>query len=211
MKEIKLFFHPLVDLIEFVKGRQDISRTLSIMSFPVGYLLFKDSLVFNEELLIVLCFMSAIYFLYVQLGDSIEESLNERSAKIKKDLVSFDVIKLDHLNNLYKTTSNVLQIKNQIHELQKFSIESIDALDENQRQAFVGLISKNIVDKLQILTNVNKTVSSNFLIESFTVKFSSQLLAQTEKQKGKFFAPAAVASKKSSKKKRSDRKGSGNK
>jgi hypothetical protein len=171
------FTQPLIELVTFIKNRPDIARNLSIIFFPLSYILFESSIVFNEELLIVVCFMIAVYFLYSELGNSIEESLNERSNKIKTDLVAFDVIKLDHLNNLHKTTLNVLEIQSQINDLHSFSVQSIDCLDQNQKQAFVGLVSKNIVEKLQILTNLNKMMFGNHLVESFNGKISRQFHA----------------------------------
>jgi hypothetical protein len=171
------FIQPFSDLLKFIQSRSDIVQSLSIAFFPIAYVLFADSLVFNEELLIVACFMAAVYFLYDQLGQSIQESLDERNQKIKSDLVAFDMIKLDHLNNLHKITSNVLHIQSQINDLQKFCVKSIASLDHSQKQAFVGLIAKNIVERLQVLINANKLTSSNHLVSSFNVKISNQFNA----------------------------------
>jgi hypothetical protein len=187
------FFKPLLDLVGFIAQRSDIAKNLSIISFPIGYLLFENSLVINEELLIVLCFTAAIYFIYSEFGDSVTESLNERSDKIKKDFMAFDVIKLDHLNDLYKQTSNVLEIKDKVRYLQEFSIESIKTLDENKKQAFVGLISKNIIERLQILTKLNKSFFSTILIESFYVRISHKLALNVNIRRGEKLLAAKKA------------------
>jgi hypothetical protein len=179
---ISQIFQSFGELFKFIEHNPHIGRSLSIVSFPFAYMFFQDSLVINEELLIVLCFMTAIFFLYIQTGDSIAESLNERSDKIKTDLISFDVIKLDHLNNLYESTSRALIIKDQINQLREFSVLSIESLDANQKQAFVGLISKGIIEKLQILTNLNHGLFGNFLLESFTVRISRKLHLSRKKR-----------------------------
>jgi hypothetical protein len=67
--------------------------------FIVGILLFSllcffEIIVFNEEILLTLCFFSFIFFCFNTLSDSVFESFNSRGAKFESDLLaSFQLTK----------------------------------------------------------------------------------------------------------------------
>ena len=57
-------------------------------------LCFVEFIVFNEEVLLALCFFSFIFFSFNTLSDSVAESFESRALKFENDLlVSFDITK----------------------------------------------------------------------------------------------------------------------
>jgi hypothetical protein len=158
---------PFSELLNFISAHPILSRNLTILSYPTFFVLFRNNLVYNEELLIVFCFLAAIYFLCSELGDSVAESLDARNNKIKSDLLALDAVKLVHLESLYSKTEKVLNIQNEIRKLETFSVETMEHLDASQKSAFIGLISKNMNEKFGMLVNVHRILLEDMVFQNF--------------------------------------------
>jgi hypothetical protein len=56
--------------------------------FIFAILCFIEFIVFNEEILLALCFFSFVFFCFNTLSDSVYESFEDRAVKFKSDLLS---------------------------------------------------------------------------------------------------------------------------
>ena len=54
----------------------------------------------NEETLVAFCFLIAIYYLHASFQSSVVESLNERSASIKKELSTVLLLRQENIEEL---------------------------------------------------------------------------------------------------------------
>ena len=72
----------------------------SIFFFSI--LCFLEVVVFNEEILLALCFFSFVFFAFNSLGASIFESFNSRSAKFESDLLESYSFTKDLLVSTFK-------------------------------------------------------------------------------------------------------------
>jgi hypothetical protein len=70
----------------------DIYFIVSLFIFSV--MCFFELIVFNEEILLALCFFSFIFFSFNSLGDSVFDTFQSRAAKFEEDLlISFSATK----------------------------------------------------------------------------------------------------------------------
>jgi hypothetical protein len=77
----------------------DIFFIVSLFVFSA--LCFLEIVVFNEEILLALCFFSFIFFAFNSMGDSIYDSFQSRAAKFEEDLlISFSATK-ESLNSKF--------------------------------------------------------------------------------------------------------------
>ena len=53
----------------------------------------KHIIIYNEEILVAITFFAFVYFVYRYFGQTIQESLDERSQGIRQELESFFVLK----------------------------------------------------------------------------------------------------------------------
>jgi len=111
----------------------------------------------NEEILVAFCFFTAIIYIYVAIGDSVTESLNERSDSIRKDLSTFLVLKQENIEELLKNEQNFLKTTQNIQILHNYCKKHLSNLNENQQNAFVGLVAKNLQSKLVALRSIKKS------------------------------------------------------
>jgi len=157
---------------------QNHYRVIFILVFIAN---FFNMIIINEEILVLICFGLAVYFLYENLSDSVTESLNERSDGIRKELSSFLLIKQENLNELYKSEASLLNTSQNLLVLQNYCQEHFIELENNQQKALVGLVAQNFVQKLDALStasagltpSVHKQISTSFR-ESILEKFNKK-------------------------------------
>ena len=67
--------------------------------FLLSILSFFDFIVFNEEILLALCFLSFLFYCFNTLSDSVFSSFEARALKFEQDLLlSFNITKLSLTN-----------------------------------------------------------------------------------------------------------------
>jgi hypothetical protein len=111
----------------------------------------------NEEILVAFCFFTAIIYIYVAVGTSVTESLNERSDSIRKDLSTFLVLKQENIEELLKNEQNFLKTTQNIQILHNYCKKHLSNLNENQQNAFVGLVAKDLQSKLITLRMIKRS------------------------------------------------------
>jgi hypothetical protein len=92
--------------------------------FLVSILSFFDFIVFNEEILLALCFLSFLFYCFNTLSESVFSSFESRALKFEQDLLlSFNVSKLSlitEFNSYLKLRSFIVQFIILMASLLKF-------------------------------------------------------------------------------------------
>jgi len=164
---------------------QNHSRLIFILVFIANFL---GMIIINEEILVLICFGFAVYFIYENAADSVTEALNERSDGIRKELSSFLLIKQENLNELYKSEASLLNTSQNLLVLQNYCQQHFVELENNQQKALVGLVAQNFVHKLDALStasagltpSVHKQISTSFR-ESILEKFNKKRRSKRRK------------------------------
>jgi len=147
----------------------DIFFIVSLFFFCI--FCFFELIVFNEEILLALCFFSFIFFSFNSLGDSIFETFQSRSAKFEEDLlVSFSSTK----NNLESKFSSFILSRNFVSKIQILSIcvdNFLSVLTRYYSFKWFSLFFSSCVAKLSELSSFE-----NKLIQSYQEASISLLL-----------------------------------
>ena len=115
----------------------------SFIAFIVIYTLFcsLEIVVFNEEILLALCFFSFVFFAYNTLADTVTNIFNERAKKFESEfLISFDLKK-----NLIMTNFNSnCQNQSVVHSIKCLLIASVINMQLTNK-----LIVKNMITSVK--------------------------------------------------------------
>ena len=119
------------------KKKQDIKKNTTIMisndkirPYIFGFLVFcvfssKNIIIYNEETLVALSFFAFIFFVFRYFGDTIKQSLDERSQTIKVELQNFLSLKADSLKQLYKEHQKVTALTNTLNTIKVFTVSEL--------------------------------------------------------------------------------------
>jgi len=136
-----------------VYANKNPKQALTFITVIYGY----SICLINEEVLVAFCFFVAILYIYVAMGESVTEALNERSDAIRKDLSTFLILKQENIEELLKTEESFLKTTQNIQIMQSYCKQHLMNLNESQQKAFVGLVAKNLQSKLVALRSVKKS------------------------------------------------------
>jgi hypothetical protein len=142
-----------------------------------------EFLIINEEVLVAFCFFSAVLFLKSNLGESVTESLTERSDGIRKELSAFLLLKQENLKELYASEQSFLSTTENLDILKRYCQEHFVHLNENQQKALVGLVAQNLHSKLEALQIVKKGLQPT-LHKQINNSFREAVLEAFTKTKG---------------------------
>nr|YP_009295173.1 ATP synthase B chain precursor [Dasya binghamiae]AOH77185.1 ATP synthase B chain precursor [Dasya binghamiae] len=152
-------------------------------------LISQDFLLFNEEFLILLCFIGFCWVFLDNVGSSVDSSFKEKSDKIQTDiLVSYDNIlqvfkkKINLNSKKIKLYTFFLKIKNYYLNFNLFIIKNLNNFQTtkkqiifknkllfvyNLEQQFFKLITLLILTKIKKLVFLNIFYKSNIKISNF--------------------------------------------
>jgi hypothetical protein len=83
---------------------------------------FIEIIIFNEEVLLALCFIAFIFFIYSISNKSMIDDFNLQIQKLITDLLQAIKNKLDHGFQMYLSCNNVMQFNNQMDSLYELFI-----------------------------------------------------------------------------------------
>jgi|LakWasMet32_HOW6_FD_contig_101_27204_length_1356_multi_7_in_0_out_0_2 F0F1-type ATP synthase membrane subunit b/b' len=187
----------MVDLQKINKVKSMIQNILKdkivsmiLFSFVLIALVAADVIVLDEEALVAACFVLFVLFAYKNLGDVIAGELEDRAARIQKELQkSFDqqreLLTLQIENN-QKQVSLLQEVEglyafsqyqmNNISEKRRQSILHRIASQANQQLRYVSMKEKEIVDSLQREAIVS---FSNSVLQDFQSNTPEAIEART--------------------------------
>jgi len=101
--------------------------------FLLSLLSFFDFIIFNEEILLTLCFLSFLFYCFNTLSESIFSSFESRASKFEEDLLlSFSVSKatlINDFNTHLKLQSFIDQFNILMHSIMYFLSQSLTFLE----------------------------------------------------------------------------------
>lgn len=111
----------------------------------------KNIIIYNEETLVALSFGAFIYFIFQYLGNTVTESLNERSNTIKVELQDFLKLKKESLEQLLNEHKKMLHLRFFLHNVSQFSKNELVTTGLSVKQAFHALFYQQIEQRLSTL------------------------------------------------------------
>jgi len=119
----------------------------------------------NEELIVVFCFFSFVYFCSFYLAPSIEESLDERSSTIAKELQQIVNLNKSLLEQSILTYSKQLKLAQTISKLSVFSINFLTELKKKSKYSLYQILSHQMKSKIYGLLGITSNFKSNLQVK----------------------------------------------
>lgn len=111
----------------------------------------KNILIYNEETLVALSFFCFIFFVLHYFGNTIKESLNERSQVIREELQNFLILKENSFQELLSQHQKVSGLVKAMSVLNTFTKNELNSLNNNGEKALNNLFNNRIQNKLKTL------------------------------------------------------------
>ena len=109
-------------------------------------------IIYNEETLVCLSFIAFVFFVFQYFGNTIKDSLNEKSKEIQLELQNYLNLKKESLEQLLKEHEKVTQASKVLNLLQSFTSEKMAYAGKSGEQALNFIISQQIDQKLNTLS-----------------------------------------------------------
>lgn len=162
-----------------------------IRPYIFGFLLFcvftsKNIIIYNEETLVALSFFAFIFFVFRYFGDTIKQSLDERSEGIKVELQNFLHLKAESLKQLYKEHQKVASLTNTLNTVKQFTISELKQATNLGKGGLNKVLKDQIKQKLNTLSS-GKVSLYQELQQLIAVNILSAVLVKISvlKKKGK--------------------------
>ena len=148
----------------------------------------KNIIIYNEETLVALSFFCFFYFIYKYFGNTLEESLNERSQYIQQELSNFLNIKSLSFQELYQQHQKISVLVNAVTVLNTFTKNQLLGLKANGAHMLSTLCTQQIQHRLKTLgyskymlqQKLQSCIAENFLWNVlYTYHFSKQEATKT--------------------------------
>ncbi len=137
----------------------------------------KHIVIYNEEILVALSFLFFIIFVSYYFGNTIKESLDERSSAILSEFQNFLTLKKDCLNELFKEYKKAFLFKQIFQNVADFTKLQLENKSKNYEKALKKIFSQQIIQKLKSFSYANldltfklQQIMSNQLLTAVLVK-----------------------------------------
>lgn len=111
----------------------------------------KNIIIYNEETLVAISFFAFIFFVFHYFGDTIRDSLNERSEIIQNELQNFLNLKEHSFKELLTEHTRVSGLVKTIKTLGLFTNNELQFLNINSKNALNNLFIDQMQQKLKTL------------------------------------------------------------
>lgn len=111
----------------------------------------KNILIYNEETLVALSFFCFIFFVLHYFGNTIKDSLNERSQVIREELQNFLILKENSFQELLNQHKKVSGLLKAMGVLNTFTKNELSVLNNHGEKALKNMFSFRIQSKLKTL------------------------------------------------------------
>ena len=112
----------------------------------------KHIIIYNEETLVAISFFCFIFFVSRYFGNTITDSLNERSQIIQQELQNFLTIKEDSFKELLLEHQKVSGLAGGLKNLALFTTTELEKLNSNTQKALTNIFVEQIGVKLKTLS-----------------------------------------------------------
>jgi len=143
----------------------------------------KNILIYNEETLVALSFFCFVFFVLHSFGNTITNSLNERSQLIRDELQNYLIIKEQSFQELLTQHQKVSGLMKVMSVLNTFTKNELKTLNTNGEKALKNMFNSRIQNKLKTLV-----FSKSMLQQKLQLLLSEKILSSvlvTFPRKGK--------------------------
>nr|QGT76931.1 ATP synthase F0 subunit beta [Micractinium pusillum] len=141
----------------------------------------KHILIYNEETLVALSFFCFVFFVLHYFGNTIKDSLNERSQVIREELQNFLILKENSFQELLTQHQKVSGLVKATNVLNAFTKNEFNLLNTNGEKALKNMFSSRIQSKLKTLS-FSKAMLEQRLQEILSEKILSSVLVTFSKK-----------------------------
>ena len=129
-----------------------------IRPYIIGFLVFcvfssKNIIIYNEETLVALSFFAFIFFVFRYFGETIKQSLDERSDSIKVELQNFLGLKADSLKQLYEEHQKVAYLIKILKRVKIFTQNELKKQIHFGKKTLNKVFSDQVKQKLNTLSD----------------------------------------------------------
>lgn len=125
----------------------------------------KNIIIYNEETLVALSFLSFIFFISHYFGNTIKESLNERSNAIKLELHNLGLGRQDSLLTLLTEYQKLSDLNTALNDVSAFTGRELTIATLQGEKALNSLYSQQMQQKLKTLSQSKITIQQK--LQSF--------------------------------------------
>jgi len=155
---------------------------LSILAFLT--LSSKHIFIYNEETLVLISFIAFLITCQKMAGESLKNSLDERSQMIAQELQNFYTLKEQLILELIEEHQKQLSMHSLIKKIGQFSINEIKHLSTQKKKALEALLKDQIESKLNTLMTFSNV--SNQLQDALSKSFRGAVLEEFYKSRKQF-------------------------
>ena len=121
-------------------------------AYLIAFLVFcvcssKSIIIYNEETLVTLSFCLFVFFVFHYFGNTVKESLDERSQGIKVECQNFLLYKQQSLQELAAEHKKIGQLQNALSQLMDFTKKTIAQLTKTGAQSLKTSFSQQMIQK----------------------------------------------------------------
>lgn len=111
----------------------------------------KNIIIYNEETLVALSFLSFVFFIFHYYGNTIKESLNERGTIIKSELQNLGLGKQESLDELFKEHQKLSAVNMSLNDISQFTIRELVGATSRGEKVLDTVFSEQMQQKLKTL------------------------------------------------------------
>ena len=144
----------------------------------------KGIIIYNEETLVALSFLAFVIFCFNYFGNTVKDSLDERSSTIKFELENFHRLKEDALQELLSEHRRIEQLKKIFPSIGEFTQNQLSYTSTSGSQSIElhNRFSEQVQQKLAQLQS-SKTLLQQRLQKSIALTIRPLVLAKIKQEK----------------------------
>jgi hypothetical protein len=136
----------------------------------------KHIIIYNEEILVTITFFAFVYFVYRYFGQTIQESLDERSQGIRQELESFFVLKKTALEEVVQEHKRVAALTQALQNLAKFTASQVQKTCVTGNATLKSVVSQDMLRKLTTLAQSSGSLQTQWQTRMAQSQFARVLL-----------------------------------
>jgi len=153
----------------------------------------KHIIIYNEEILVALTFFAFVYFVYRYFGQTIQESLDERSQGIQQELESFSVLKKTALEELLQEHKKVGSLSGALQSLAAFTASQVQNACVTGNKTLQSVIAQDMSKKIVNTSSSFGAITNGMAITNGTIA-SSSCSFETSKIETRFILESCTSS-----------------
>jgi F0F1-type ATP synthase membrane subunit b/b' len=130
----------------------------------------KHLIIYNEETLVLISFIGFVLFSTHMMGESVKNSLNERSLGISQELENSLQVKNQFFHELFHEHQKQFSLKNLFQKFHHSASREIFTMNSQREKSLQSFLSQEILQKLQSILTSHQNFQEK-LQKSFSLGF----------------------------------------